>query len=97
MYVIQCMGLADGRPVHIGEFLRFWDPDGNDGRGSFVWTTDASMAMQFRTTREALEEYKLTSLSVPLRPDGEPNRPMTMFSVGIVPLLSVLEVRDGHE
>lgn len=97
MYVIRSIGLADGRPMHNGEFLSFWDPDGNNGRGLFVWTPDPNKAAKYTTKAQVVEEYLLPSLSVPLRPDGEPNRPLTAFSIEVVPLLEVLEVRDGHE
>lgn len=97
MVLIQCLGLADGRLVHVGDFLRSWDPEGNEGRGSFLWTNDPELAIWFPSAKEALEEWSTQSTTVPLRPDGQPNKPMTMFSVAIVPLLSVLEVKDGNE
>lgn len=90
MYLIQSLGLATGEPMYMGEFLSFWDPDGNNGRGLFVWTPDPNRAQRFTSQSEALKEYRLTSPSRPIRPDGAPNRPMTAFTVAVVPLLEVL-------
>ena len=90
MYVLQSLGLATGEPLYAGEFLQDWDPDGNDGRGSFVWTPDAAYAKLFLTQMSALEEFRKVAERTPVRPDGEPNRPLTSFNVAVVPLLEVI-------
>lgn len=62
-----------------------------DGRaiypcGFALWTKNVDEAMKFDSPVEAWEFWKQQSTLVPLRPDGEPNRPLTFFSVSVEPL-----------
>lgn len=51
------------------------------GRAEF--TEKLSKAMRFDSFREAMDTWKSQSITVPLRPDGKPNRPLTAFTVTI--------------
>lgn len=57
-----------------------------DGRGHTVFTFDPSLALGFPSKIDALEYWRQQSKTVPLRPDGRPNRPITAFSAEILPL-----------
>jgi hypothetical protein len=83
MKVIVSEGLADGRPMHNGEYLEFYDPEAFDGRGSILWTEDKSKAMQF-TIEGAFELYNAVPRCHPIRlTDGKPNKPLTAYTIRI--------------
>lgn len=74
---------ADGRPV--GEWLKTFDLEAGNGidpyRRGFVDTTpDPREAMRFTNQQEAMNYWRQQSRTAPLRPDGKPNRPLTIFS-----------------
>jgi hypothetical protein len=73
------VGLADGRTD--GSYLAAYDPDGNDGHGTASWTADPHKAMTFSSGQEAAACYHAVPRKRPVRPDGRPNRPLTIFNV----------------
>lgn len=77
------MSLADGRTVGVpvGYYLASYDPEGNDGQGMASWTPHRGEAMTFATARDALSCLRAVPNNRPVRPDGRPNRPLTMFAV----------------
>lgn len=60
-------------------YLESYDVNGDEGRGVVVLTDDKAKAIRFPTMREAMEAWRQQSTAVPLRPDGEPNRPLTAY------------------
>jgi hypothetical protein len=64
-----------------GLFLRSFDPDAYRGRGSIVTTRLIEEAQRFDSFLAVMEEWKRQSTRRPLRPDGEPNRPLTAWSI----------------
>jgi hypothetical protein len=83
---ILCLSLADGRTEGIpavGCYLAEYDPEGNSGHGSAAWTPDPGEAMAFESGIAAMECYRAQPRSRPLRADGKPNRPLTMFMIGL--------------
>lgn len=68
-----------------GKYLEWSDPDGNGGDGREKWTDDVTKAKQFDTPADAHACWTAQSKKRPIRPDGEPNRPMTAFSIVIEP------------
>lgn len=75
-------GRADGTgTVRPGAYLRACDLEHSGGRGLVTWTPDRSQALAFASFREAFEAWRAVPASRPLRPDGEPNRPLTAFTV----------------
>lgn len=84
---VACMSLADGRiPSGIaGAWLVWYDPAGNDGTGDAGWSHDPADAARF-TSEEWAELYTAVPANRLVRPDGKPNRPITMFSLMIVPV-----------
>jgi hypothetical protein len=67
--------------VRPGAYLKACDLEFAGGTGLVTWTSDKSQAMVFASFAEAFEAWRAVPESRPLRPDGEPNRPMTAFTV----------------
>lgn len=65
-------------------FLRTYDPDYAGGQGVVEWTSDIEKAMKFATTAEAWMLWRRTSNVRPLRADGQPNRPLTAFTIEVL-------------
>lgn len=61
------------------------DFEANGGRGEVFWTVERDKAMRFDSPGAALAYWKTQSATIPLRPDGKPNRPLTAFAAEIVP------------
>lgn len=89
--ILEILGLVDGSESPFdGQFLVDFDPDRPgvtpDGR-SFIFhlltTTDRAEARVFADAGEAHEFWRQVSRANPVRPDGEPNRPLTIFTVTI--------------
>ena len=75
-----------GQPVpSVGQFLRHYDPDFNHGNGHAEWTPHLSFAQRFETKEEAWALWQAVPRDKPTRPDGRPNRPLTAFTISIVP------------
>jgi hypothetical protein len=86
-YFIRAVGFANGAPCpHEGEYLKSFDHDTPDGLGYGEFTRDLSEAKLFASRARALEFWRRPSRSRPLRPDGEPNRPLTCLTVAVEPL-----------
>jgi hypothetical protein len=84
---VACLGLADGRDVGdiTGGWLVWYDPAGNNGNGDAAWSHDPADAARF-TDREWAELWTAAPANRPMRPDGKPNRPITMLNLLIVPV-----------
>ena len=83
---VACLGLPDGRDAEIaGAWLVWYDPAGNDGNGDAAWSHDPADGARF-TDREWAELWTAAPANRPLRPDGKPNRPITMLNLLIVPV-----------
>jgi hypothetical protein len=74
---------ADGRTegLPVGQYLAAYDPEANDGHGAASWTADAHKAIMFATGQHATACYLAVPRNRPVRADGKPNRPLTMFTV----------------
>lgn len=69
-----------------GKYLEHFDPDASAGRGNVLWTYKVEKALKFKDISHALDFWRTPSKVMPTRPDGKPNRPLTAFSVEIVPV-----------
>ena len=81
---IVLISLADGRTegVPVGSYLASYNPEGAAGKGlPSGLHSDPAQAMTFPTSEAAVACYRAVPLNRPLRPDGEPNCPLTIFSV----------------
>ncbi len=77
------VSLADGRTegVPVGCYLASFDPEAAEGNGAASWTHDPTQAMRFETAEGAAACYRTVPRNRPLRADGKPNRPLTIFNV----------------
>jgi hypothetical protein len=89
MIVIRCVDLVGkarhpsrGMPTH--QYLLSYDPEAYNGRGFAEWTNDIERAMRFRTAGEAWMLWRRPSRVRPVREDGQPNRPLTAFSIEVL-------------
>lgn len=82
---IKILAEADtGRSVGIIKpWVRSVDWTARDGWGEITFTVDPARAMRFDTNAEAYMFWQTVSAVRPLRPDGEPNRPLTAWTVEI--------------
>ena len=67
-------------------YLRAYDVNAHDGRGSVAMTRDIAEARTWCTQHEVMLAWLAQSTSKPLRPDGKPNRPLTAYSMHAVPV-----------
>jgi hypothetical protein len=81
--VIKILGLADGRPTTIdGMYLKSYDVKGREGRGTIKGTPALDDAIIFPTHEAAMRAWKT---QYGYRADGNPNRPLTAYTVEIIP------------
>lgn len=86
-FAIKIVSIADGSPSNLdGTFVRSYSPDAFRGRGDVVTSKYIHKALLFDTKQEAMEFWRQPSTMHPTRPDGKPNRPLTAFTVEIVPV-----------
>lgn len=88
-YVIRVIAVA-GCPQLDGDVAGMWiegfDVDAFGGRGATTLTARAERALVFDTPNAAFDAWRTQSKKKPLRDDGEPNRPLTSYSVEIEPM-----------
>lgn len=80
-YIIEVVApLLPGEPR---TWVREMNFEYQNGRGQLLETRDASEAKRFKSNGDAMQFWKTQSTRRPLRPDGEPNRPLTAYTVSI--------------
>lgn len=80
--VMICMDVAGPFPCDtVGQYLQSCDFEACNGRGHVTFTPDPNLAMKFPDKAAALQYRNTQSKTVPLRPDGRPNRPLTAYSL----------------
>lgn len=99
-YVIRYAGLAGivtgpGHPPALGDYLVTADVEAHDGRGSVTWSADPGQALLFDNHLEAFNFWRQQSTLRPVRPDGQPNRPLTAFSAEVVQLTQAVQEPRG--
>jgi hypothetical protein len=62
-------------------WLRFYDPNAYGGQGYIAFTEDHRQAMPFDSFEAAMKCWQQQSAVRPLRADGQPNRPLTAYTV----------------
>jgi hypothetical protein len=65
-------------------WIKSYDLDARDGRGTVVTTSRKSEAMSFEDGIAAFEAWRTPSTVHPLRGDGRPNRPLTALTIEIL-------------
>lgn len=86
--VIRLIGLAGGGPTLLdGRFVEDYDPAAHDGRGALKTTDDPQRALKFPDVGEAIAFWRAPAPPPHhLRLDGQPNRPLTAFTVEVIEL-----------
>jgi len=104
-YVIRCIGHegiehVQGNPErstnHIGKFLEMYDPEFQGGHGMVSWSHSIIRAKQYPTKVEAWADWSAIPASRPIRDDGKPNRPLTSFSIEVLPTSDFTEILYIH-
>lgn len=67
-------------------YLASYDVDAHDGQGSAQWTDSIEEALRFADGAAAMAAWRSQSTLRPLRDDGQPNRPLTTFTIEVVPV-----------
>jgi hypothetical protein len=89
--VIRIMGLANpafpgySPCEQSGQFVISLDADARKGRGTIKTTPDMAKAARFKSTEAAVAYWKTQSQTTPFRCDGRPNRPLTAYTVSVLP------------
>jgi hypothetical protein len=85
--IMRIIGLeANGPSEWDGLYIVDYDPTIRADKSVLLETTPSpSLAKIFPSAREAMELYRAVSPNQPRRYDGQPNRPLTAFSVEILP------------
>lgn len=84
-FVIRIIGAADGRHTkHDGRYLVGVDLDARGGRGTVTSSPEIRTAHRFEHAAEALEYWRRIAPRHQWRPDGEPNRPLTAYTVEVI-------------
>lgn len=65
----------------VPTWVQSCDVDANDGLGRIELTSVRENAIEFPDVVAAFEYWRRPSTVEPLRPDGKPNRPLTMFTI----------------
>lgn len=90
-YALQIVSHRPGAEWMNGKFIKDFDFEYDHGRGGAVLVDTAEEAKHFDGFIEAMDFWKTTSVSYPIRWDGQPNRPLTATSV----IPTEVEVNDG--
>jgi len=86
-YVMVALGFANGRFCpHEGQYLRSFDHEHDNGMGWGEFTSNIARAKKFDTREELFEFWTKVPKCRPIRPDGQPNRPLTALSVTVEPI-----------
>jgi hypothetical protein len=81
------LGSASTGPTkYDGQFLESMDFEAFDGRGDLKLTPKLARAKRFASMEEAWAFLRRVPVKRALRPDGEPNRPMTAMHWEFKPL-----------
>lgn len=66
--------------MRVGHCIASYNPEATEACLA-TWRPDPAQAMTFATAEAATWCYRAVPYNRPLRPDGRPHRPLTMFSV----------------
>jgi len=85
-HVLLLVGLINGEPTPYDHqyLVRFDFLDCEPGECNLFTTPDISQAKRFPSMVSALDEWKKIDWRDPRRPDGQFNRPLTVFSATVL-------------
>jgi hypothetical protein len=84
MTIIRIFATAAGEGFPFDVFLVDCDFDAHGGLGAITFSNSPDKARRFIGIAEALEFYRTVSPRFPVRSDGEPNRPLSAFTVEFI-------------
>jgi hypothetical protein len=64
-----------------GWYLQAVDIEAENNDDAAIWTTNKDDAMRFSSMLVAMNMWRQISRTRPVRRDGEPNRPLTLWSI----------------
>jgi hypothetical protein len=84
-YVIHITGMVDSRPSRYDDsYVKRYDFDTDEPDTCNLDTVRSpEYALQFASAEAAWEIWRQVDPRTPVRADGRPNRPLTVFNVGI--------------
>lgn len=92
--VMRCYGsgsggsrMPSGAPAPVGMYLKVYDPLAHDGRGMAEFTDELQDALVFPDVEFAYKAWSYVPENRPLREDGQPNKPLTAFTMEFLPVL----------
>lgn len=91
-YVMKLIGLSAGED---GRFMEDAQHHTTDGRGMVGFTDDPKIARQFGTPAEAKQFWMTQSNTLPLRPDGKPNRPLMAYDLKVYDIAKLPKFRSS--
>lgn len=85
--LVERVGIArvGSQAIPAGSWLERWDMDYAGGLGAAWWTVDPAKAHRFASPADAMAAWRSQSRLAPLRADGQPNRPLTAYTVEVIP------------
>ena len=82
--LIKIVGRVVGGPSDLdGQWLKSYDPNAKGGRGDIKGTKLRDEAMRFADMPAAMACWRQASTELPIRPDGQPNRPLTAYTIQV--------------
>lgn len=69
----------------LNAWLKAYQPHGHGGRGHATFTRNRADAKQYASPTEAWGDWKTVSRTHPTRADGKPNRPLSAFTIEVLP------------
>lgn len=86
-FVLRILAVSNGEDQHLpmpdSVYLKSYDIEAHDGRGSADLTSNKNKAVRFVSLNHAVGVWNTQSKIRPLRPDGKPNKPLTAFTVEV--------------
>lgn len=84
-YVIKLIAYANGAVCKgAGQFVMSFDHEAFNGRGFIRHSADIERAKQFDDQGAAFQFWRRIPMCKPRREDGQPNRPMTSYTIEIL-------------
>jgi len=89
MAVLQQVGtlvVDPDEPLGEKAYLQEYDPEAHDGMGFVLWTDSIEQALLFDDPAAHWALWRRVPQNRPLRDDGLPNRPLTAFTIEVIPV-----------
>jgi hypothetical protein len=78
-WLLKCTG-----PVFQNRYLRFYNPEGNDGYGDIEFTSDPGEAKKYESVNALRADVDTVPQNRPTKENGDPNKPLDTFQWRLV-------------